>query len=464
MVFLLILTFLSCGVQGENSTSGNETNLWDTVKDAYVFSYPLVLMEATMQKRTNTVQPNSEQAPVNQLFHVSSLATPDSKDMVAPSRDTVYSEAFLNLNKTALVFVKPKTDRFCAAQIMDAYSNTITVAGSGGKLENPQDEQICLITGKNYQGDVPEGMTQISVPTDLVWLFIRTVCNGPDDLPNVTAIQKQMRLIPLEEYLSNQTYIPANGSYHDEFNFVPSEHVDNMSATEFFTAANRLMITNPPAPADAPIVEEMKSVNVGPGLVFDEKKLGDNSSLNWKQMIDSVNPILNNSYYMIFPSSLGSWMYFGDPIADWGTDYAYRTMVSKTGYGANPTYIAIYPITQLDSNNQRISGKNDYKLHFENGMIPPIRSPGFWSVTAYDPDSFLIPNDINRYSLNNRDNLTYNSDGSLDILLQSKAPDQAMLNNWLPTGNDYFHLAMRMYLPDMNAVTSTWTPPVIVKQ
>jgi len=48
---------------------------------------------------------------------------------------------------------------------MDAYSNTVYVAKSGGKAENPEDEENCLITGRNYQGKISEGMTQIQLPT-----------------------------------------------------------------------------------------------------------------------------------------------------------------------------------------------------------------------------------------------------------------------------------------------------------
>jgi hypothetical protein len=417
-----------------------------------------------MQKRTNTIQPNSEQAPVNQLFHVSALATAESRDMVAPNVDTVYSEAFLDLNSTSLVFVKPKTDRFCEAQVMDAYSNTVTILGSGGKMDNPQDEQVCLITRDTYSGEIPEGMIHVPVPTDLAWLLIRTVCNGQDDLPNVTAIQNQMHLVPLNVFLSNDSYIPPDGSYHEEYDFIPSEQVNNMSPAEFFGAANRLMVTNPPAPADAPIIEEIRSVTAGPGLFFDETVLGDNSSGKWSQMTTSANAILNTSYYLEFADFIGKWMYFGDPIGDFGTDYYYRTMIAQTGYGTNPTSVAIYPTTELDSDNAVLSGKNRYILHINQGMLPPVKKPGFWSVTVYDIDSFLIPNELHRYSINDRSNVTYNPDGSLDILLQEEAPDDEGIQNWLPVGMKYFQLYMRMYLPDMDKFKNNWTVPEIVKQ
>ena len=96
-------------------------------------------------------------------------------------------------------------------------------------------------------------------------------------------------------------------------------------------------------------------------------------------------------------------------------------------------------------------------------MLPPVLPGGFWSVTAYGTDSFLIPNSINRYCINDRSSVTYNEDGSLDILLQNEEPKE-LQSNWLPVGSDDFHLIMRIYLPDMDRILNTWTVPKIERQ
>ncbi len=463
MILLLILMFFSWGVHGENSTNVNEMALWDTVKNAYVYSYPLVLMDAMVQRYTNTVTPTNVKAPVNQFIYNNIMVNADFKDVVSPNVDTMYSGAFLDLNKTALVFVKPKTDRFCSAQIFDAYTNTVDVIGSGGDAKDPLDEQICLITGKDYQGDIPEGMKQISVPTDIAWLLVRIIDNGPDDLPNIETIQSQMVLVPLKDYLSNQTYVPPNGTYIEKNDFIPPDHVRNMSPDEFFNTANRLMITNPPTSADARVIATMKSLNVGPGLTFDEKILGKDSTWQWNSMLDSLVPVLNKKCAK-FMLSTGKWKYFGDPVADFGTEYDYRALIAFVGFGANPPYVAIYPKTDLDSNNQQLSGNNSYKIHFDKGMLPPVLNGGFWSITVYDSDNLLIANEINRYCINDRTNLTYNPDGSLDILLRAETPGNVPESNRLPVGTGDFHLFMRVYLPDMEKISTTWAAPDIVKQ
>ncbi|MBN1166908.1 MAG: DUF1254 domain-containing protein [Methanospirillaceae archaeon] len=441
----------------------NATKVWDTVKDAYIFSYPLVLMDATMAEHTNTIEPTDEKAPVNQFQHDNQLKNADWRSVVSPNVDTLYSQAFLDLNTTALVFVKPRTDRFCSAQVMDAYSNTIDVVGSGGGAVNPEDEEICLITGRNYEGAIPQGMTHISIPTDMAWIVIRTVCNGPDDLPTIEAIQKQLLLVPVDDYLSKQTYLPPKGRYNAENDFNPGDYVAAMSPEEYFSTANRLMVTNPPAPADAPIREEIQLINVGPGLSFDGTILPEDAQTQWNEMLDSMNPVLS-TYFLSFTENLGDWVYYPYPIAEWGTDYPYRAIIAQVAFGANPTYVAIYPETAFDTENRKVTGKNRYILHFDKGMLPPVLQGGFWSVTAYGSDSFLIKNEIDRYCINDRSNVTYSGDGSLDILLQNEKPDDDLVSNWLPIGTDDFHLIMRMYLPDIKKIDGEWAVPEIVKQ
>lgn len=446
----------------DEGTSQISSETWDIVKEAYIFSYPLVLMDATMKEHTNTVEPTADRAPVNQFKHDDQLKDADFRNVVSPNVDTLYSQAYLDLNSTVFVFIKPEADRFCSVQVMDAYSNTVDVVGSGGGSDNPDEQEICLITGRNYLGDVPEGMTHISVPTDIAWIVVRIVSNGPDDLAAIQTIQNQLLLVPLQDYLQNGIYTPPKGTYSEEFDYRPSDHVAEMSPGEFFSTANLLMVTNPPAPEDAPLMERIQVINVGPGLSFDETILGADASAEWTRMLDSMNPVLSR-YYLTFTEKMGDWAYYPYPIGEWGTDYPYRAIIAQVAFGANPTSVAIYPESAYDTGNEKVSGQNRYILKFDEGMLPPVLPGGFWSVTAYGTDSFLIPNSINRYCINDRSNVTYNEDGSLDILLQNEEPKE-LQSNWLPVGTDDFHLIMRIYLPDMDRILNTWTVPKIERQ
>ena len=129
------------------------------------------------------------------------------------------------------------------------------------------------------------------------------------------------------------------------------------------------------------------------------------------------------------------------------------------GLGANTNEIAIYPRADYDSNNEVLNGANSYTLHFSS--LPPVEEGGFWSITAYSDDNYLIDNPINRYNVTDRSEYKLNVDGSLDVTLSANAPQDG--SYWLPTGNKAFHLFMRMYLPDLKALDN-WTPPTITKK
>lgn len=126
------------------------------------------------------------------------------------------------------------------------------------------------------------------------------------------------------------------------------------------------------------------------------------------------------------------------------------------GLGANPVDVALYPKTEVDTDGNPLTGENSYTLHFDS--TPNVRKGGFWSVTAYGDDDFLIDNPLNRYCVNDRSGLTVNDDGSMDVILSKDAPEDTA--NWLPVGEGGFHLFMRIYTPDMDALEN-WTAPTI---
>ena len=88
---------------------------------------------------------------------------------------------------------------------------------------------------------------------------------------------------------------------------------------------------------------------------------------------------------------------------------------------------------------------------------------GFWSVTAYGEDNFLIDNEIGRYSINDRSDAKYNDDGSLDILIGVYPPeDETLMGNWLPVKEEPFHLHLRIYLPQSEVLDGEWATPDII--
>lgn len=417
----------------------------ELLEQAYLYAFPLVLMDATRKVSTNTETPNGTRAPINQFIHAEKLADAASRAVVTPNVDTIYTQAFLDVGSEPMLYGVPQTDRFFNVQVLDAWTNTAAV------LEAPG---LYAITRSDWQGELPEGVQRINVPTNRVWTIARIVLSGQEDLPNVRAIQDKMQLMPLSAYQMDSWTAPA-GTYDPAYDFVPVQHVLALSPQEFFDTANQLMETNPPAAADAPVLRELAALHVGPGEKFDDKALGLFSGLRWKLMLLQLKGKLK-AEAANYAQQMGQWIYYGDPIGDFGTAYTYRAMVALMGLGANTTDIAIYPKTEVDNTGAVLTGKKTYTLHFDS--FPPTLEKGFWSVTAYGKDDFLIDNPIDRYCVNDRSGLHRNPDGSIDIILSKEAPEDT--TNWLPVGEGDFHLFLRIYKPDTAALEG-WQPPVV---
>ena len=231
----------------------------------------------------------------------------------------------------------------------------------------------------------------------------------------------------------------------------------NVDPITFFNKANELMVKNSPAAADKEMLEKIAAVNIGPGMEFDTSVLTGDVAENWKTMLTEIQLKLIKEDQK-FSKKLGQWDYFGEPIGDFNTAYAYRALVALAGLGANTVEVALYAKTEQDADGNLLTGEKSYTLHFES--YPQVLEGGFWSVTAYGDDDFLIDNPIDRYCINDRSGLKANEDGSVDVILSKDAPEDT--TNWLPVGDGGFHLYMRIYTPDMDAL-DTWTAPTITE-
>lgn len=411
-ILLSLLTLLSCGLlstcsaeKTQPDTLDTET-VWETVSEAYIYAFPLVLTDATKTLSTNTDGTMTGRAPINQFNHAKKLADASFRTVVTPNVDTVYSQAWLDISTEPMVYVLPETDRFCNVQLLDAWTNTAAVLDKAGAY---------AIALPGWEGELPDGVTRVDVPTATMWSITRTVLSGNEDLPNVYAIQEQMQLLPLSAYVQGGEYTAPQGAYKEENDFVPVNKVLSMTPAEFFNTANALMQVNPPADADEELLKKLSAINVGAGKTFDAALLGEGAAERWTQMLQ--------------------------------------------GLGANTVDVAIYPKTAVDETGAALTGEKKYTLHFET--LPPTLEGGFWSVTAYGEDDFLIDNSIDRYCINDRSDFKLNADGTLDIILSKDAPEDT--SNWLPVSDGEFHLFMRIYVPDMTALDS-WQPPVIREQ
>ena len=237
-ILAILLSLLSCGFlsacsaeKTQPDTLDTET-VWETVSEAYIYAFPLVLTDATKTLSTNTDGTMTGRAPINQFNHVKKLADASFRTVVTPNVDTIYSQAWLDISTEPMVYVLPEADRFCNVQLLDAWTNTAAVLDKAGAY---------AIALPGWEGELPDGVTRVDVPTATMWSITRTVLSGNEDLPNVYAIQEKMQLLPLSAYVHGGEYAAPQGADKEENDFVPVNKVLSMTPAEFFNTANALM-------------------------------------------------------------------------------------------------------------------------------------------------------------------------------------------------------------------------------
>ena len=88
--------------------------------------------------------------------------------------------------------------------------------------------------------------------------------------------------------------------------------------------------------------------------------------------------------------------------------------------GANPAEDAVYPLLTTDADGHPPTRDHGYVIHFDADKLPP--ADAFWSVTMYDAEGFQVANELDRFAIGDRDPLSYNADGSLDLYMQHTNP------------------------------------------
>ena len=414
--------------------------------EAYLFGYPLVIMELTRQAAEQNI------GPENHLRRVRQFPDASFKEVVRPNVDTLYTTAFIDMQQGPWVFVMPaNSQRYEVMPFMDAWTNVFAAPGSrvtgkaGGKY---------LLVPANWQGEVPAEMQVLRAPTRIVWLIGRTQTNGAADFSLVHPLQDGLQLHRLADWQAGNIAAPPKWQPSANKTVPPIVQMRQMDVSGFFGYVGKLMQDNPPAADDAPMLSKMRSIGIRPGSAPDWSWLDKHCIAlgrwlaDWKIAQELKKPRDAVQGWVTPPGNLGNF----------GTDYRIRAVVAMIGLGANLPADAMYPSASVDVLGRPLDGSKQYRLHFPPGGLPPAKA--FWSVTAYGADDFLIENSIQRHALGSRDKLLTNADGSLDLYIQAAPPPEKWQANWLPVRQGQaFILNARLYWPLPDALEGRWHMP-----
>lgn len=435
----------------------SEARAHDLASEAYIFGYPLLLMDVTRQAITNVSKAGEFTTPINQLGHMRSFPDETMTKVVSPNADTLYTFAFLDLSKEPMVLSVPDMGRrYYLMQMLDAWTNVFACPGT--RTTGSRKAHFAII-GPRRTGNLPDGVSVLRSPTSLVWIIGRTQTNGKEDYAAVHAIQDQCKLTPLSSW--GKTYSPPENVPVDQnidMTTPPVDLVAQMDANTFFGRLNMLMKDNPPANADAAVMKHFAAIGVAPGKPFDLKAFDSQIARGIEEGFRAGREKVVAESMKPHGKNLNGWE-FMENTGHYGTDYLWRAVVAFVGLGANLPEDAIYPRATTDSEGQPLTGANDYEIHFAKGQLPPVGA--FWSITMYNSRQFFVKNPINRFAIGDRDKLAINEDGSLTLFIQHESPSPTRESNWLPAPDDSFRLFMRLYWPKQQILDGNWKPPGI---
>jgi hypothetical protein len=425
--------------------------------EAYVYGFPLVLMDITRQVHLGYSKDGKSRARPNQFIHSRTFPDPTFTSVVSPNADTLYSNAWLDLSiEPILISIPEMGKRYYLMQFLDAWSNTFACPGTrttgNGKGE-------FAVVGPGWKGEVPAGVQVLRSPTNMVWLIGRTQTNGKDDYAAVHAMQNKYKMTPLSARGKN--YVPPENAGVEpgiDTKTPPVEQVTGMAASVFFARLNALMNKSPPAAADAATLKRLARIGVVPGKPFEIKALNPAVAGGIEQGVRAARERLTAAAKRPQGKGANSWDMIRN-LGKYGTVYPFRAVVALFALGANLPEDALYPRTRTDADGLPLSGANRYVMHFTREQLPPVEA--FWSVTLYNSKQAFVENPIGRYAIGDRDRLKFDDDGSLTLYIQHESPGGARESNWLPTPKDEFNLFMRLYWPKKEALDGTWKPPAV---
>jgi hypothetical protein len=400
----------------------------EAARQAFFAGYPLVVTTRTLQTFAGLVG-------VNRLYVAAKLSDPSSQYVVAPNRDTVYAIAVLDLRAGPQIVTLPAIpDRYHVLQFLDAWMGAFALLGTrasqgrGGRW---------AVVPPGWEGTLPAGVERLDCPTNQAFLLGRIRAVDDADAAAASAIGRRVRLVPLDPSAPAVPAMPqpagkpqaiadAGAAYWDELD---AALAINPAVTADQRAALRALPADPGA--------RSQGLEDGLAALAGAKGAGTRTVNGW-----NVNLGLGRS--------------------DDHQTLEERAVVARWFWGPVPAEEAVYPRAVGDADGRSLDGAHRYRVRFPAGGLPPV--DGFWSLTVYGPDMFLVANDAGRYSISgDTPGLVTSADGSVDVHLGATPPPEGPAN-WLPTPTGPFNVIMRLYLPRRPILDGTYDYPPLTRE
>jgi len=458
----------------------NEQYIEALARIVYYWAYPAIdVMTRTsqwevMKAGAGTMAGVFPAGPVNTSGCLSDYMPPTQRMVVTPNNDTIYMSAFLDLGREPAVIQTPTKvpkAHYWTEQVADVFTNVIYQLGSGAGTPGCK----CLLVGPEWKGQKPgEFLAVLRMPTNVGWVAGRSfAAHTPESKAESLAVLGQMCVYPLSQNRPGHQDVDCKAVARNA-QFPPGLTAEMIAADPyafrpewvnpktFWESLEKLLAANPTVgPSDAAMAEQARSLialrkaNPGYKVMLDRLALAANASLHESSRYEQVGVDAGNGWQRQENGGV------------WGSDWLGRAQAAVVYIMVNDHHEAIYFIRGTDAQGVLLEGRNTYTVTFPKDGLPPIERSrgGFWSLTMYDKDYFMLahsPNgrtNIGTVSLDANE-LKFATNGSLTITISSTQPaDPVARANWLPAPEGQFALIMRAYVPTAGVQDGTYKLP-----
>ncbi|MCY1400504.1 hypothetical protein D9M71_155940 [compost metagenome] len=419
---------------------------------AYTYGYPALHL-AELRYGTDRAAGG---LMLNTFKHYRKLSDLNWKQGGSPNRDTLYSSAFVNLNKgPVVVSVGNAGTRYYSLALNEFYSDVI---GYIGTRATGNEAGAYLLASSDWQGQPPADVKAIyRSPTPWVLLAGRVEAHSDADLDDANRLQDSFRITPLADWGK-----PAASAPVPVAPMTPELNKNDPLAA--FKTMNLAMTENPPPAQDQALMKLFAEVNLGPGhspAELDSLDPGTRQGLA-RAIVDGKKLLVDVTQAGGRTKTSNGWAYGQE---NWGRmaqagDYLGRAATqSYSGIIENYVEEAVKLRTYTDEQGRPLDGDSRYVIHFTADQLPQVDA--FWSLTAYGPDYNLLDTPAKRFAITDHQPLQKGADGSLTLYLQKDSPGADKESNWISLAKGPFNLFLRAYLPHRSLIEQSWQPPAI---
>jgi hypothetical protein len=375
----------------------------DLAADAYVWGFPLVTMH-----RTRAVH---GAAAAGRLVARDRLAGAADRTVVAPNHDTLYASGWFDLRDGDLTVEVGPIDRYWSVMLLDAYTHVRYVCR---RLHGTEGTTVRVTFDPTRPGDADRAEPVVALGTPTAWVLVRVLVDGPDDLVAAQAALGRVRVSQPAAIRERAGAPPAEG---------------------FFAELRAALAIDPPVPWQPSPPEGMEALLDDPPPA---PVLADAAARGKEHIAAALGADRQQNGWRT--RSRG---------AAFGDDVAYRAAFARVS-------LAGHLPAENRGYQRAIDGRTTYRLRFPAGTLPPVH--GFWSLTLYGPDLFLVANELDRHSVGDRSpGLRPADDGSVTLTIGAERPEDP--SGWLPAPPGPCFLALRAYEGADEVVQATWFPP-----